>query len=315
MKKIKVILSVLLIAALLAAMSGCYVIRGQKMDKVKGTYKLTNYTYTPSYERREGYTPDRRDYINDEKYQYEDYLIITGSGSGYYVHKQVGAPAFVREVTLSYEYSQEDSSKVEYVVWNDAISKNQTSDIYRLGVNGKSLNHSIAAFDYTQLFTKKQMRSEDLYVRWEKVDNATDLSYAQKQLGTLKEYDYEGYGVRGIYELWSSTDMETGTLVESKFQYFYYVIDTAKGTTTAKVYYALKETPTQQVEKTVPFSGDGEWATMTIDGAIWYVDPDWGTYYYNESEGLKHQIICVSSDILDARVQELIAGRLPTVTE
>ncbi|MBE6983722.1 MAG: hypothetical protein E7435_05520 [Ruminococcaceae bacterium] len=315
MKKIKVLLSVLLIAALLAAMSGCYVIRGQKMDKVKGTYKLTNYTYTPSYERREGYTPDRRDYINDEKYQYEDYLIITGSGSGYYVHKEVGAPAFVREVTLSYEYSQEDSSKVEYVVWNDAISKNQTSDIYRLGVNGKSLNHSIAAFDYTQLFTKKQMRSEDLYVRWEKVDNATDLSYAQKQLGTLKEYDYEGYGVRGIYELWSSTDMETGTLVESKFQYFYYVIDTAKGTTTAKVYYALKETPTQQVEKTVPFSGDGEWATMTIDGAIWYVDPDWGTYYYNESEGLKHQIICVSSDILDARVQELIAGRLPTVTE
>ncbi len=312
MKKIKVILSVLLIAALLAAMSGCYVIRGQKMDKVKGTYKLTNYTYTPSYERREGYTPDRRDYVNGDKYLYEDYLIITGSGSGYYVHKEAGAPAYVKEVTLSYEYNQDDSSKVDYVVYKDVLM-GSTSDINRLGVNGNILNHSKTGMDYTQLFTGKKMRTDEFSVSWKKVDNATDLSYVQKQLGTLKEYDYEGYGVRGIYELWSSTDMETGTLIESKFQYFYYVIDTAKGTTTAKVYYALKETPTQQVEKTVPFSGDGEWATMTIDGALWYVDPDWGTYYYNESEGLKHQIICVSSDISDARLQELIAGRLPMV--
>ena len=102
MKRTRILLVLLLVLAFAANMAGCYMVSGQKMDKVKGTYKLTNYTYTPSYERREGYTPNSRDYINDAKYLYEDYLIITGGSTGYYVHKEANAPAYVKEVTLSY---------------------------------------------------------------------------------------------------------------------------------------------------------------------------------------------------------------------
>ena len=93
------------------------------------------------------------------------------------------------------------------------------------------------------------------------------------------------------------------------------MIDTAKGVTTAKVYYALKETPTEQVEKTVSFSGDENWTALTIDGTLWRADPDWAGSYYSESEGIKNQITCVDRDISDTNLQWYIESRLPTVTE
>lgn len=319
MKKMKSLLCVLLVLAIMWAFAGCYVISGQKMDKVKGTYKLTNYTYTPEYERKPNYTPRTRNYIEDEEYKYEDYLIVTGGGRGYYVHKEANAPAYVKEITLSYEYSQEDSSKVEYVIYNDALSRGQTSGKNRLGVNGKTLNYSKAAFDYTQLFTKKAMRTEDIYVRWEKVDNATDLSYAKNQVGELKEYDYESFGVRGIYEINKSVEVETGTILESPYQYFFYVIDTAKGTTTVKCYYALKETPTTQETKSLSFSASADWSTLTIGDTLWtdcsYVYSVNNHYYESESDGIKTEIYCVSSDISDSSLEWLVESRLPYVEE
>lgn len=317
MKRTRILLVLLLVIAFAANMAGCYMVSGQKMDKVKGTYKLTNYTYTPSYERREGYTPNSRDYINDEKYLYEDYLIVTGGSTGYYVHKEANAPAYVKEVTLSYEYNAEDSSKVEYVIYNDALTvSSSTNNGNRLGVSGKVLNFSRPAFDYTQLFTKKPMRSEDLYVRWEKVDRATDLSYAKAQIGDLKEYDYQSFAVRGIYELGTSTNIENGELAEYPYQYFYYVIDTAEGVSTATVYYAFKETPTMQVKETVSFSHRvGDWSEMTLDGQVWRIDAGYGNHYYSESDGLRHTITQVSRSILDVDLQYLIESRLPAVQE
>lgn len=316
MKKFRILLVALLVIAFVATLTGCYMISGQKMDKLKGTYKLASYTYTPSYERKEGHTPNKYDYINDEKYLYEDYLIITGTSTGYYVHKEANAPAYVKEVTLSYEYSTEDSSKVEYVTYYDALNAGSTTNNgNHLGVSRGGLNFSRPAFDYTQLFTGKKMRSEDLYVRWEKVDKATDLSYVKKQLGELKEYSYEAYAVRGIYELGNPTEIETGNVQESPYQYCFYVIDTAKGVTTATVHYALRETPTQQVTKTVSYSADSSWSTMTIESVLWTVDPQWGSYYYSERDGLKYQLTCRSVDISDSMLESLISDRLPTITE
>lgn len=314
MKKIRVILSVLLIAAMLAALSGCFVIRGQKMHNLKGTYKLTNYTYTPQYEYKGSPTRTGTDYINDEKHLWEDYLVITDSGMGYYIHKAVGIPAYVKEVSLSYEYSEEDSSKIEYVVFKDVLTTTAESGKNRVGVNGNVLNYSKSAMDIPKLeiLGGGYIRTEDISVRWEKVDDATDLSYVKGKLGELKEYDYTGYGARGIYELNSPTEIETGNAVDSKFQYLYYVVDTAKGVTNAKVYYALKETPTQHVEKTVPFSGSADWSTLTIDGTVWTRE---GNCYYSESEGLKHQITCVDHNISDERLQELIDLRTPVAEE
>lgn len=309
MKKVRIVFSVLLVAALLLAMSGCYVVRGQKMSKLKGTYKLTHYTYTPQYEIKGSYRPTSRDYINDERYLYEDYLVITGEGRGYYIHKDANTPAYVKEVTLSYEYNTEDSSKVDYVIFKDVLTTSEEAGINRVAVNGNLLNYSKSSVD---LFG---IRTESLSVRWEKVDSATDLSYVKEQLGSMKEYDYNAFGVRGVYELTSSTDVETGEYLESQYQYLYIVVDTAKGMRTAKVYYALKETPSQHVVKQYAFSGSEDWSTFTVGATQWTVDPTWGNYYYYENGGVKSQITCVGSDISDARIQELIDLRTPVTEE
>ena len=158
MKNIKRLLALMLLLSFLLSAVGCYFISGQRMRNVKGTYKLTHYTYTPKYERREGYTPKTTDYINDEEYKYEVYLVVTGTGTGYYVHKDAGGNAYVKEVTLRYEYSSDDSSKVEYVIFNDAISVNKDDGFNRLGVAKNNLNYTKNAIDYTELFTKRPLR-------------------------------------------------------------------------------------------------------------------------------------------------------------
>ena len=312
MRRLKYLVTSVLVVLVVFMSFGCYMVSGQKMDRVKGTYKLTNYTRIPQYERREGYTPKTINYLTDEDYQYEDYLIVTGNGSGYYVHKDVNTPAYSKEVTLSYQYDDENSSLVEYVVYNDSVSVNASSGVNKLGVTKGYLNYSKPAFDYTEIFTKRPMRTEDIGVRWEKVDKATDLSYVEKQLGTLKKYGYQDYAVRGIYEWETSTNIETGEVIASDYQYYYIVVDTAQGVTTAKISYALKETPTERVNQTVNISHtQGDWNSITIDGIVWSIDSGWGTYYYSEVEGVKRQIVNRSVDISDARLDELIANRMP----
>ncbi len=312
MKKVKYLLAAVLIASVLLSSVGCYMISGQKMDTVKGTYKLTEYTWIEKYERKEGYTPKTINYIEDEDYLYEDYLIITGSGKGYYVHKDAKTPAYVKEVTLAYQYSEEKTSSIEYVIFNDALSVNENSGVHKLGVNKKGLNYTKNAIDYTELISKKQMRSENITVRWEKVDKATDLTYVEEKLGSLKRYDYDSYGVRGIYELDAAIELETGNVVANEYQYFFYVIDTAENATTATAYYAMKESPTVQVSEKVTIThAAGDWSTLSLGGVSWQMS-DIGTYYYRESDGLKYSISRVSNEISDEMLTSLVASRIPT---
>ncbi len=312
MRKIKYWLVALLIAAFSMLSFGCYVVQSQKMKNVKGTYKLVHYTYTPSYERKEGYTPTTTDYIAD--YGYEVYLVVTGTGEGYYAHKDNETSAFSVEVTLSYEYEEEDSSKVRYVNYADAT--NVFSGQY--GVTKNRLNYSRPAFDYTQLFTHKKMRSEDIDKDWEKVDKATDLSYVKKQLGEIKEYGYEEYAMRGIYELTSyqstQADAATDAAVENPYQYYFISLETATGATSATVYYALKADLTP-VKKSVALAHtEGDWSKMTIDGVEWTIDPTWGNYYYNEANGIRQEINRIYSELSETYIQELIQNKLP-ITE
>lgn len=316
MRKLKILSVALVMAVLASSVFGCYFIKGQTMSKVKGTYKLTHYTYTRSYERREGYTPRTYNYIEDEDCLYEDYLVVTGSGTGYYVHKDVNTPAYSKEVTLSYEYNQEDSSKVEYVIHNDAITINSTSDVNRLGVNGKILNYQKQAIDYTQWFTNKPMRTEALSIRWEKVSDATDLSYAKEQLGTLKSYDYKAFGVRGIYELNTMSYIEGEGYPENPYQYYFCVLDTAQGVTKAKTYYALRETPNEQVVGEVTFANEsGDWTKIKVGNDTWNIEPMWQNYYILEKDNVRYEAGKVMNSITDADLQYMVSCRLPMTTE
>ncbi len=311
MKKLKYLLAMMLAVILVFSFSGCYVVSAQKMSNLKGTYKLTYYTRTPKYERREGYVPTTYNYIEDEKYLYEDYLVVTGTGTGYYVHKEAGEEAYSKEVTLSYEYDKEETSKVSYVIYNDALTVNSNSGINRLGVSKNRLNYSLMAIDYTELITKRKMRSEAITVRWEKVSSSTTLSHAEKELGKFKQYDYNSFAVKGIYEFNTSIEIETGNYLELDYQYYFYVIDTAKDLATVTEYYALKETPTVQVKNTYVLSESQDWSSLTINGTVWTVDEMWKNYYYSQDGGVKNQISRVSQDITQESLEWLVQNRMP----
>ncbi|MBO7762318.1 MAG: hypothetical protein J6T24_05935 [Clostridia bacterium] len=181
-------LALLLLAALLAVLSGCYVVSPQPMRRVKGTYRLVDYTVTPAHERREGYTPPTRDYVAGEGYLYTDYLVISGDGTGYYVHKTADGPAYVRQISLSFEYGEE-SSRIAYVILHGVTVGEVEGGIDRLGVTRDRLGYSKAAFDYTEPFTKLEKRTEGITLSFERVSGATDPSYVEKQLGTLTPYE------------------------------------------------------------------------------------------------------------------------------
>ena len=150
---------------------GCYMVSGQKMRNVQGTYELTSYT------RTHGKTNAVTDYLTEDGYK--AFLVVTGTGEGYYVYTDVDTAPTYRKVSLSYEYSAEDGSKVEYVHYRFEGD----TDAQKLGVTRGNLNFSRPAIKFSDT-----VYSDGLSMSWNKVDSAVDLSYAQAQLGTLTEY-------------------------------------------------------------------------------------------------------------------------------
>lgn len=311
MRKTRTLLSLLVIAALILSFASCYFISGQDMEDLEGTYKLTSFTYTPKYERKEGYTPTERDYVNGESFLYEDYLVITGESTGYYAHKDASGQTYVKEVKLSYEYDTEDSDEIEYVTFEDALSSSNDIEVNRLGVNGDVLNYTKSAYDYTTLITQVQMRSESVSVRWEKVSDDTDLSYVKEKLGNLKSYDYEGYKRRGIYELTTSKNIETGEYLDSEYLYLFYVIDTYDGASTATLHYAQASDPEQKFTRTVTFSYSSDLTSLTVDGDTWTLESMWGNYYISQSGNMEYHYFLVSNIPTSTALENLIENKMP----
>ena len=166
MRKLKIFLSILLVALLMVASSGCYMIQGQKMKDVKGTYELTNYT------RTNGKTNATTDYIAE--YGYRVYLIVTGSGEGYCVFSNNETAHYYYNCNLSYTYKQEDSSIVEYVVYT------YNGKTQKFGVTKSALNFSRPAIKISD-----KMAQDGYELRWKQVSDDTDLSYVEEIFGSL----------------------------------------------------------------------------------------------------------------------------------
>ena len=170
MKKLKVLAPILMVVMMLLLSVGCYMVNGQKMKNVKGTYELSYYT------RTNGKTNAVTEYT--ETICYKAYLVLTGGSEGYYVYTSNSDAPNYRKITLSYEYDQEDSSKVSYVNY-----RFDGGDTQRLGVTKDNLNFSRPAVKLSET-----IYSDGLSMGWKRVDDALDLTYAQAQLGTLVEY-------------------------------------------------------------------------------------------------------------------------------
>ena len=177
MKKMKIFLSMLLMVLLMVASAGCYVVQGQRMGKVKGTYELT------SYYRTNGKTNATTNYLETQGYQV--YLVVTGNSSGYLVYKDNDeGVSYYKTLSLTYTYQEESDNKlgglfekVEYVTFQYA------GEEQKFGVTSDHLNYSRPAIKLSD-----KIYSDDLGIGWTRVDKATDLSYAEAKLGALTAY-------------------------------------------------------------------------------------------------------------------------------
>ena len=170
MKKLKIVAFAVLSVMLMVLFAGCYVVSGQRMKRVQGTYELI------SYSRTNGKTNAVTNYLEVDGYQ--AFLVVTGSGTGYYVFRDNDTPPTVRQVSLRYEYNQEDSKKVDYVFYRFEGQEEQ-----KFGVTRDSLSFSKPAIKLSE-----NIYTDGLSMSWRRADEATDLSYVEEQWGTLQEY-------------------------------------------------------------------------------------------------------------------------------
>lgn len=175
MRKLKLLSVMLVLTLLVSTVFGCSVVKARKMEDVIGTYRLTNYKITDAE------TKEVTDCIVDRGY--EVYLVVTGTDKGYYVHKDNNTEQpYYREVWLSYEYDDEDSSLVAFVAYK--FGQYDSKD-YRFGVAYGGLNFNKPPFN-PQADWLNPLDGEDW--DWKKENDAIDLSYAQEKLGEIVPY-------------------------------------------------------------------------------------------------------------------------------
>ena len=264
----KTIAIVIVLSLLLPlVMAGCYASKPGKMSDLVGTYQLTSFTRTYSTDPKdeEGHT-EPRDLIAEREIE-ACYLVVGDQGEGYYVYATKDA-CTVRKVRITYTYSEDEPDRVKEIYYTDGGSDSGTNYpgkfTERLGVyctrKEKSLSYSSPA-----IFGQKYSQS----AKYTKVDKATDLSYASKQLGqTLIAADYEVALLSGWQTLEGNYD--------EALPYVYYYMNVDMARKTADVYYALKsdQRPIERKGQTVTYTlgEDGQPIRIAIGNDEFWAD-------------------------------------------
>ncbi len=264
MKKLRSILLACLLGVCSIFASACYITQSQTMKNIQGTYKLTNYKRTDeTYDKDDKKVTTVTDLI--ETKGLEVYLVVTGNSTGYYAYKANDTQAYVKEVALTYQADSEDGSKYSYVGYKDASAKDYENrgvtknslNFYRPAICGKLFNQPVYQAGYDE--------------HWNKVDKATDLSYVKEQWGEVPVYSYEGWMKEGGYTAYCQYDatlVPEGESFVDPYQYYMFVLDTAK--MKATTYYALASdgVPQKKTENVTLVDG---WATIRIGEETWTV--------------------------------------------
>lgn len=164
MKKLKLALISLLTLIIAFSVTGCVIVVPQRMWRVKGTYRLTDYYYMAN--------SVTIDYLEEK--EIVAYLVVTGKSEGYYIYQDKDTPAKIEKVSLSYEYSKEEPNKVAYVSFKgegDLVAK-------RLGVQRGALH----GYEGSQIVIGS-LSSKVTYV-WDKECFLTNLWWVNYKMGT-----------------------------------------------------------------------------------------------------------------------------------
>lgn len=303
--------SVLLACGLLLCalfQGGCYLTNSQKMSDVKGTYLLTTYKRTEKH-----YENIKEDKIvttvtdEIENRGLVRYLVISGENKGYYVYKDNETPAYTYEIQLNYQADEEDSGKYNYVGYK-SLSETDWSN---LGITKNSLNEYRPAL-CSKLFGQ-EVSQYGYERRWEKVDDATDLSYVQAQLGDMPTYSLEAWEKEGGYftEISFPTEVaEENT--EVPYAYYFFILDTYA--MQATTYFAEPNGEPQTIVQPIRLL-DG-WKEIQIGEKIWKqreYDLDYTCEVAQTEERLGYTLTAYRCIILNAK--EEIENRVAEAIE
>ena len=167
MKKriVKIFTTLALVMILLCSVvfaSGCYVIKGVKMNKLVGTYQLTSYS-------------TKVDQIAEREMTL--YMVIRSDGTGYYAYKDKDTALYCAEMRFRFTANQEDSSIYDYVEC-DFRAEN---DWVKFGIAKKMLNFNQIKWKPLE-WGKPLEKDYDITVRMQKVSDKTDLSFICEEL-------------------------------------------------------------------------------------------------------------------------------------
>ena len=209
-----------------AVLSGCYVVKSGKMNRVEGVYKLTTYSGKTNYLEERGI---------------EMYMIIRADGGGYYAYKDNDTAPYISELRVSYESDPEESGKYSYV----NIKFTGSDDPAHLAVYAPT-------FDFnTNLNSQKPVWKPivwgetpeiDYYidVDFTRVERSTELDALKELFGDAPLLPYDAKRYDGTYKLESIVmTSDTAEMPENPYVYYYITLDFVAGT--AKIYNMRKD--------------------------------------------------------------------------
>lgn len=253
MKKIAWISVVVILAiTCMGMLTACYPSKPAKLDKVVGTYRLQTFTrtYTKQNENTGENESDVRDMMATEGI--EAYLVLRADNTGYYIYRSNTVALTARSVRVNYSYDDEEPDKVKQLTYDVGLTTTGDARPGRwhetLGVYFKR-KEKVLTFTLPAIKLGALSREYSQTVRYERVDNATDLQYVQKAIGeTLAVPPYEVAPLDGVH-------VYSGVYDDAS-PYVYTILDLHAGTGKADVYYAAKATGQSEVRRNVAVTFD-----------------------------------------------------------
>lgn len=146
------------------AFGGCYRISSAELKYVVGTYKLITYSGQEDLIAAKGI---------------ELYVVIRSDGTGYYAYKDSETAAHIKPVSCRYLEDEEEPGKYSYV----EIDFEGNGDYEKLAIYSKMFEKKLNATKAVwkgNLFEGTARVDYTVSIVFERVSNATDLSYVNK---------------------------------------------------------------------------------------------------------------------------------------
>lgn len=174
------LLSIALVLSLfilsLTVLSGCYVVKSDRMKKIEGTYMLSSYS-------------GQEDYISSRKMTL--FVVIRSDGTGYYAYRDKNTDPHIAELKCTFEADPESNGKYSYVSLNFGNGAAPTKfGVQAAGIFKISTNLNSTTLKWKNVNDLSQ-GTYSVSVSFTRVSAASDLSYVYEQFG---EYDILPFG-------------------------------------------------------------------------------------------------------------------------